>query len=168
MLVFSILFLLLSNAVTLRRDKSILFSRVSIIILLYSTFLANNSLYITSINKGIGIYSGLFHTTSITQIFHIFIFIISAAILQFTGFYPRKVWIKNYSSYNKLLFYNFIYYRSKITNKMGEQFKIIEYPLIMLFIITGSVFLISTSDLVSIFLKYRITKLWIIFIKYII
>jgi len=39
---------------------------------------------------------------------------------------------------------------------MGEQFKIIEYPLIMLFIITGSVFLISTSDLVSIFLSIEL------------
>jgi NADH-ubiquinone oxidoreductase chain 2 len=85
------LFLLLSNAVTLRRDKSILFSRISIIILLYSTFLASNSLYINYINKGIGIYSGLFHITSITQIFHIFIFLLSAVILQLTGFYPRKV-----------------------------------------------------------------------------
>lgn len=39
---------------------------------------------------------------------------------------------------------------------MGEQFKIIEYPLILLFIITGSVFLISTSDLVSIFLSIEL------------
>jgi len=39
---------------------------------------------------------------------------------------------------------------------MGEQFKIIEYPLIMLFIITGSVFLISTSDLISIFLSIEL------------
>jgi len=39
---------------------------------------------------------------------------------------------------------------------MGEQFKIIEYPLIILFIITGSVFLISTSDLVSIFLSIEL------------
>ena len=46
---------------------------------------------------------------------------------------------------------------------MGEQFKIIEYPLILLFIITGAIFLVSTSDLVSIFLIYRITKLWFIF-----
>jgi len=91
MLIFSILLLLLSNAVTLRRDKSILYSRVSIIIILYSIFLAYISLYITCIDRGIGIYSGLFHTTSITQIFHIFIFIISAAILQLTGFYPRRV-----------------------------------------------------------------------------
>ena len=156
MLVFSILFLLFSNAVTLRRDISILFSRVSIIILLYSSLLAINSLYMSSIDRGIGIYSGLFHMTSITQIFHIFIFIISAAILQLTAFFPRRVWTKKYSSLNKILLYNFIYYRNKITNKMGEQFKIIEYPLIMLFIIIGSVFLISTSDLVSIFLSIEL------------
>jgi len=55
-----------------------------------------------------------------------------------------------------MLSYNFVYYRSKIINKMGEQFNIIEYPLIMLFIITGSVFLISTSDLVSIFLSIEL------------
>jgi NADH-ubiquinone oxidoreductase chain 2 len=39
---------------------------------------------------------------------------------------------------------------------MGEQFKIIEYPLILLFIITGAVFLISSSDLVSIFLSIEL------------
>lgn len=39
---------------------------------------------------------------------------------------------------------------------MGEQFKIIEYPLIMLFIIIGSVFLVSASDLVSIFLSIEL------------
>ena len=156
MLVFSILFLLLSNAVTLRRDKSILFSRVSIIILLYSILLAKNGLYINYIDKGIGIYSGLFHVTSITQIFHIFIFLISAVILQLTAFFPRRVWSEKYSSFNKIISHYFIYYRNKITNKTGEQFKIIEYPLIMLFIITGSVFLISTSDLVSIFLSIEL------------
>jgi len=39
---------------------------------------------------------------------------------------------------------------------MGEQFKIIEYPLIILFIVTGALFLISTSDLVSIFLSIEL------------
>jgi NADH-ubiquinone oxidoreductase chain 2 len=39
---------------------------------------------------------------------------------------------------------------------MGEQFQIIEYSLIILFIVTGSVFLISTSDLVSIFLSIEL------------
>jgi len=39
---------------------------------------------------------------------------------------------------------------------MGQQYKIIEYPLILLFIITGAVFLISSSDLVSIFLSIEL------------
>ena len=86
MLIYSNLFLLLSNAVTLRRDKSILFSRIAIIVLLYSSLIALNSLYIISLDKGIGLYGGLFHATSTTQIFHIFIFLISAIILQLTSF----------------------------------------------------------------------------------
>ena len=39
---------------------------------------------------------------------------------------------------------------------MSEQFRIIEYPLILLFIISGAVFLVSTSDLVSIFLSIEL------------
>jgi len=156
MIIFSILFLLLSNAVTLRRDKSILYSRVAIIVLLYSAILAITTLYITNLNRGIGLYGGLFHATSTTQVFHIFIFIISALILQLTAFYPRKVWIAEYSTISKLFLYNFLYYRTKIVNKMGEQFKIIEYPLILLFIVTGAIFLVSTSDLVSIFLSIEL------------
>jgi NADH-ubiquinone oxidoreductase chain 2 len=39
---------------------------------------------------------------------------------------------------------------------MGEHLKIIEYPLILLFIITGAVFLMSTNDLVSIFLSIEL------------
>jgi NADH-ubiquinone oxidoreductase chain 2 len=39
---------------------------------------------------------------------------------------------------------------------MGEQFKIIEYPLILLFIITGAVFLISTNDFISGFLSIEL------------
>jgi NADH-ubiquinone oxidoreductase chain 2 len=156
MIIFSILFLLLSNAVTLRRDKSILFSRVAIIVLLYSSLIALATLYFAYLDRGIGLYGGLFHATSTTHVFHIFIFLISAVILQLTGFYPRKVWVTNYSSISKLFLYNFMYYRTKIVDKMGEQFKIIEYPLILLFIITGAVFLVSTSDLVSIFLSIEL------------
>src|SRR3978361_1783195 len=61
-----------------------------------------------------------------------------------------------HSSKQSLLLKNFLYYRTKIVNKMGEQFKIIEYPLILLFIITGAIFLVSASDLVSIFLSIEL------------
>lgn len=83
------LFHIFSNAVTLRRDMSILFNRIAIIALAYCFLqdLASLSL----INKGIGLHGGLLHITNITQIFHIFVFIISMLILQLTSFYPRKV-----------------------------------------------------------------------------
>jgi len=49
-----------------------------------------------------------------------------------------------------------LYNRNTISNKTGEQFKIIEYALIIVFILCGSVFLISTADLVSIFLSIEL------------
>jgi NADH-ubiquinone oxidoreductase chain 2 len=39
---------------------------------------------------------------------------------------------------------------------MGESFKIAEYPLILLFIISGAIFLMSTNDLISIFLAIEL------------
>ncbi len=89
MIIISILSLLLSNAVTLRRDISILFNRVTIIFLAYAILHYIVSLSILS--KGIGLHGGLLHITNITQIFHIFIFFISILILQLTSFHPRKV-----------------------------------------------------------------------------
>ena len=126
MILFSILSLLISNAVTLRRDMSILFNRIAIIALIYC-FL-HDVVSLSLLNKGVGLHGGLLHITNITQIFHIFVFIISILILQLTSFYPRKVWVEEHSSLNSLFFNKLVYYRTKIINKMGEQFKIIEYP----------------------------------------
>jgi len=133
---------------------SILFNRITIIALIYSILHDVTCLFI--LNKGIGLHGGLLHITNITQIFHIFIFFISILILQLTSFYPRKIWVSECSSLKNLLFNNFIYYRTKFINKMGEHLKIIEYPLILLFIISGAVFLISTNDLISIFLSIEL------------
>ena len=143
MLTLSILLLLLSNAVTLRRDKSILYSRIAIIILSYSFLNGFISLLFKSFKRGIGLFGGLFHATIITHVFQLFILLISIVILQLTAFFP------------------FVYKVHKgdgeeITDKKGEQFKIIEYPLILLFIINGALFLVCTSDLVSIFLSIEL------------
>ena len=155
MIIYSLLFLLLSNAVTFRREKSVLYSRKTIIILLCSCMVALKSLDISFLDKGIGLYGGLFHATPITQVFHIFIFFISAIILQLTAFYSRKVWVKNYASFYNLFFKSFIY-DTNLVNKMGQQYRIIEYPLIILFIIIGGTFLVSASDIVSIFLSIEL------------
>nr|YP_009370198.1 NADH dehydrogenase subunit 2 [Bryoria tenuis]ARO90301.1 NADH dehydrogenase subunit 2 [Bryoria tenuis] len=155
MILYSILFLLLSNAVTFRREKSILYSRKTIIILLCSCLVALKSLDMSFLDRGIGLYGGLFHATPISQVFHIFIFFISAIILLLTAFYSRKVWVKYYASSYNLFFKDFIY-DTNIINKMGQQYRIIEYPLIILFIIIGGTFLVSASDIVSIFLSIEL------------
>ena len=89
MITMVVVIILLSNAVTLRRDMSIIFNRITILALIYCIIQDIMSLYV--INKGIGLQGGLLHITSTTQIFHIFVFILSILILQLTSFHPRKV-----------------------------------------------------------------------------
>src|SRR6201987_1963934 len=160
MLLSSVFCLLLSNAVSFRRDTSILYSRVGIIILFYCIYLSYNNLFITYLDNGIGLFGGLFYTSSITQTFHILIFVISLLILNMTGFYPRKLVSNQYMSLHKLLFTKLQFVKnltvSNIIVKKGEQYTILEYTLMLLFIIKGSVFLISSSDLVSIFLSIEL------------
>lgn len=156
MLISLLILLLLSNALTLRKDKSILFSRVVILGLITTSFLAWNNLFIKPLEKGIGIYGGLFNVTTFTQTFNIFIYVVSAIILLLTAFYPRKVNVKEHSSLYDLLFSKFTYNKNTISNKMGEQFRIIEYALIIVFILCGASFLISTADLISIFLSIEL------------
>ena len=89
MIILSILCLLFSNAVTMRRDMSILFNRIAIIALVYC-FL-HDVVSLSLINKGIGLHGGLLHITFTTQTFHVFIYILSILILLLTSFHPRKV-----------------------------------------------------------------------------
>jgi len=85
----TILFLLISNAVVSRRDISILFNRVAIIGLVYC--ILQDYMTLSVLSKGIGLHGGLVYVSNLTQIFHIFIFILSILILQLTGFHYRKL-----------------------------------------------------------------------------
>ena len=148
-----ILLILSSNAVTLRRDMSILYSRSVMLILFYSLIIAFMlSKAFSFISKGIGLFGGLFIATSFTQVFHLFIIAITIIILQLTAFYPRKILLNPIYKRSS----NNTFSKTDVINKMGEQFRIIEYPLIILFVITGAIFLISTNDLVSLFLSIEL------------
>ena len=155
MLISSVVFLLLSNAVTLRRDISIYYNRTLVLILFYSLILGLLSLKILSLNKGISLFGGLFNSTAITNTFHVFTFFVTCFILLITSFYPRKVWTNIALSPVKLIFNKHIF-NSKLLNKMNDQYKLIEYPLILLFIIIGATFLMSSNDIVSIFLSIEL------------
>jgi len=149
-------YLLISNALTLRKDKSILFSRIVMVSLILTSFLAYNNLFSNSLDKGIGIYGGLFHVTSFTQGFNIFAFLISAIVLTLTSFYPRKVYLNEFSGISSIILGKLNYNKTKLSNKNGEQFRILEYSLIIVFVLNGAAFLMSASDLVSIFLAIEL------------
>ena len=60
-----------------------------------------------------------------------------------------------YSGLSALLTKSFTY-DTNLIGKMGGQFRIIEYPLILTFIVIGGTFLVSASDIVSIFLSIEL------------
>ena len=159
MLLSSIFLLLLSNALSFRRDSTILYSRIGILVLIYCIYLSYNNLFITYLDNGVGLFGGLFYTSSITQSFHMLIFIISLCILNLTGFYPRKLISEKYNIFKKVNTTLYFIRKTVVSNlllKKGEQYTIIEYTLIILFIIMGSVLLISSSDFISIFLSIEL------------
>jgi NADH-ubiquinone oxidoreductase chain 2 len=133
-----------------------MYSRISIAGLSVGSLLTYENLDVTALSGGIGVYGGLFNVTGFTQSFNLFILIIGGLILTLTGFLPRKVSIPTFSSIYKMLNYTFNYNKTVISNKTQESFRIIEYSLIALFVLAGGIFLMSTGDLISIFLSIEL------------
>jgi NADH-ubiquinone oxidoreductase chain 2 len=151
MILTFLLLLLFSNGLTIRPDTSILYSRIGILIIFYSIISTYFSFHITYLQTGIGMYSGLFNVTPITHSFQIFILLVCGIILLMTGFYPRKKHKGDSTSLLKIFSKKIKEYTS-IINKVSEQFTIIEYALIIIFVITGATLLVSSGDLGSIYL----------------
>lgn len=151
MIITFLLLLLFSNGLTVRPDTSILYSRIGIIIVFYSLMSVLSSFHITYLQKGIALYGGLFNVTSLTHSFQIFILLVCGVILLMTGFYPRKKYKGEHTSLLNT-FTNKVKQYKSIINKMSEQFTIIEYALIAIFVITGATLLLASADLGSIYL----------------
>ena len=151
MILTFLLLLLFSNGLTIRPDTSILYSRIGLLIIFYSIISIMSSFHLTYLQTGIGLYGGLFNVTPITHSFQIFILLVCGIILLMTGFYPRK---KHKGDSTSLLdtFSKKIKEYTSIINKVSEQFTIIEYALIIIFVVTGAVLLISSGDFGSIYL----------------
>jgi hypothetical protein len=91
MLISILTLLLVSNATTTKKEKSILYSRSVIQGLLFASFIAYNSLHFLPLEKNIGLYAGFFNINVFSQSFNIFIFVVGATIMTLTSFYPRKI-----------------------------------------------------------------------------
>ena len=83
MIFLSILILIVAIALPSvnKQITPILYIRISSIVFIYAGALSFNALYIQSIGSGIGIYSGLFQVTTVSQLLDTFIFIVGALIL---------------------------------------------------------------------------------------
>jgi NADH-ubiquinone oxidoreductase chain 2 len=143
MLFISILLLIMVMAIpSLKTQISpILFQRLSSIILIYAGALSLNALYIQSIGSGIGIYSGLFHVTFISQVLDIFIFIIGAIILIARPSIVKTILARGY----------------KIERIEESNYQnTIEYCIIVMFSTLGASLLISSADLISMYLSIEL------------
>ncbi len=84
MLLISLIFLIIAIATPVQviGISSSHFIRLTSIIFLFSGALSYNVLYIQSIGSGLGLYSGLYQVSILTQVFDIFIFIIAALVIM--------------------------------------------------------------------------------------
>lgn len=150
MIILSILLLLVAMSLPSIKNQitPVLFSRIVLLSLTYSAILAFNMVYIQSIGSGVGLFAGLFQITIISQLTDIFIFLIASSILIISQFYTYK------SNYDTI---------SLSTNKtntdqilLKNKDEISEYSLIILFSVAGGSLLISSADLVSMYLSIEL------------
>ena len=147
------------------------FTRITTISLIFSGLISLNTLNLETIGSGIGIYSGLFHITVISQIFEIFIYLIGGFILM--GWYlpsPAKAALARHQSHlrgtGKLakprlslgqglgqITEHLSNFKSGLAPSNKKQS---DYSLIVLFSLLGSSLLISSFDLISIYLSIEL------------
>ena len=147
MLILSTIILLISNALTHIRELAILFSRSIMYLLFIICILIIDNIKLIFLSKGISIYSGLFFVKPYLETFSFFIYLITALILLLTSYYPRSFLnpVKSQSQEN-------VEIEKTVKNENLEQYKIIEYSLLILFVLNGAILLMASNDLVSIFL----------------
>ena len=141
MIFLSILILIVAIALPSinQNIRSILYVRISSIIFIYAGALALNAFYIQSIGSGIGVYSGLFQVTTISQLLDVFILLIGSLILIS---WPSK-YIFSTSGGNNNTYTDKIPYAG-------------EYSLIVLFSTFGASLLVSSADLISMYLSIEL------------
>ena len=118
MIIISILSRLLSNAIKLRWDLSILFNRIAIITLTLTLILCilQDIVSLSILNNGIGLHGGLLHIINI-----MLIYFISILMLQLTSFYPF-VLIRPLFLFKYFLFKDWFYLSLSFLNKYYDKY----------------------------------------------
>lgn len=160
MLISGLFILLLVSAVSQERINGIIINRTGSLILFYSFIVSLMTLNISTIGSGIGIYGGLYQVTVITKIIECFIYLLGAMILSNTLLQIKSNNNNNYNNLNSLDSYknNNNNNNTQLINQNNNDVNIVrsEYSIIALFTIVGSILLITSNDLVSMYLSIEL------------
>lgn len=137
MLSISLISLLIAVPLFSYRITPSLFNRITCITLFYAAYLSLNSLYVENIAGGVGVYSGMFHVTNISLGMEAFLFCVGALILL--------GWANSTNSEQREVM---------ITSTAKPTVN--EHSLMILFTTIGASLLVSSSDLVSMFLSIEL------------
>lgn len=127
MLVRTLLSLLIAVPLYSSNISPVQLRRVTSISFLFAAALSINVCYTSLLGSGLSLYSGLFHVSTVSGLFEILIFLAGRLILLVTPI----------SRYQPGLI-------------------ILEYPMVLVFTTIGACFLLSSSDLVSLYLRIEL------------
>jgi len=159
----------------------IFFTRIAALAFIYSGVLTFNALHIQSIGSGIGIYSGLFQVTYYSLFFETFLYAVGAIILLSWPLFnshssldilnssssaAKDSILNTANSLNITTDFNFLNKISNSVNRAGGGLEFItsittskesrEYSLIALFSSLGGSLLLSSGDLLSMYLSIEL------------
>ena len=147
MLLLSIFILIMAIALNYKHVlNSYLFIRIGFIIFALTGAISFNTLYLNNIGTGMGIYSGLFQITTLTQFFDLFISIVGCLIFlswPLSKNTSNDVGIDSISEGQSL-------------NILSKKSTPREYTLVALLSTVGASLLISSSDLISLYLSIEL------------
>jgi len=134
MLVISLLSLLIAIPLSSSNISPVQLTRVTSIVFFFAAALSFNTYYVTTIGSGVSLYSGLFHVSTVSLAIEFFIFVVGGLILL--------PWASSENT-------------AKLTG-ISVRPTIAEYPLIIVFTTIGASFLVSSTDLVSLYLAIEL------------
>jgi len=161
----------MSNAVANSKKSAILYSRSTFMIYFFSMLFLYSIIDWYFYEKSISLFNGLIYCSINNLVFIFFIFLLSFCIITLTSFYPvnlttnpvadnslpsNRLSILSLGDKTQGISYKDLFNLKELLQSNRDHYKIIEYPLITQFIVIGSIFLLSSNDLITIFLSIEL------------
>jgi len=166
MIILSLIYFIMSNAVASSKNIAILYSRSTFITYFFSMLFIYSIIDWYFFEKSISLFNGLIYCNLNNLVFIFFLFLLSFFIIILTSFYPSEItkinikeeFNKNLSKENNLDIKNVSkeFDLKELLQAKREHYNIIEYPLITQFILIGGITLLSSNDLITIFLSIEL------------